>query len=123
MRHHLILYPPEDYYSKTYRDAGSDSTTKFFVAISVPVVTVLILILAMLGLPLSVILLALYEVAFLGWLHDYVHDAFHISDHWLSKYTFFKKLDVLHFNHHADMSKNFGIYVFHWDKVFKTFKK
>jgi sterol desaturase/sphingolipid hydroxylase (fatty acid hydroxylase superfamily) len=62
-----------------------------------------------------------------GLLHNYLHDAFHISGHWLYRVPFvnmwFSHLVSLHYLHHVNMNSNFGIFTFHWDKVFKTFGK
>ena len=54
-------------------------------------------------------------------LHDYLHIQFHNKDSWLFKYNWFLKLRNFHFIHHKVLNKNFGVIVFVWDKLFKSF--
>lgn len=125
MTHHQTLYPPKDYLSRVYRDAGKDNTTKVFAMLSVPLV-VLPVILGIFGiLPLALVLIAILVMAAMGFLHDYLHDAFHIEGHVLTKIKGVKAVfgywNHLHYLHHVDMQKNFGIFLFHWDHIFRTF--
>jgi sterol desaturase/sphingolipid hydroxylase (fatty acid hydroxylase superfamily) len=55
-----------------------------------------------------------------GLLNDWVHDAFHLRDHVLKNLSYFRKLRRLHFLHHFNMERNYGIVSLHWDAVFKT---
>ncbi len=125
MTHHLTLYPPEDFVSEKYRSAGKDSTVWTFALASIPLVAFPI-VLALLGilswhLAITVVVVELS----LGFLHDYVHNAFHIKDHWMGRVPVLKDIFQvwvkLHYLHHVDMSKNYGIFTFHWDRVFRTF--
>jgi sterol desaturase/sphingolipid hydroxylase (fatty acid hydroxylase superfamily) len=127
MTHHLTLYPPSDYVSEKYRNAGTDNTVITFSVLSIPVVATPI-ILGVLGiLPLSLVITALVVMGVMAFLHNYIHDAFHIRNHFLSRIpglrNIFAYWNRLHYLHHVDMQKNFGIFLFHWDHVFKTFWK
>lgn len=127
MTHHLVLYPPNDYASDKYKRAGKDNTVITFAFASIPMVGTPIL-LGVLGiLPLSVVITALVVMLGLGFLHNYIHDAFHVKNHYLSRIPGFRNIfaywNRLHYLHHVDMQKNFGIFLFHWDHVFKTFWK
>jgi sterol desaturase/sphingolipid hydroxylase (fatty acid hydroxylase superfamily) len=114
MTHHLILYPPTDYLSEKYRQAGADNTVVTFTIAAIPLVLIPIL-LGVLGiLPLPLVITALIVMGLMGFFHDYLHDSFHIKNHFLNR---------LHYLHHIDMQKNFGIFLFHWDHVFKTYWK
>ncbi len=127
MTHHLKLYPPSDYYSEEYRDPGKDSTAKFFAFTTLPVFAIVILLAIFGVLSKLVLFVVLVEMVILGWMHDYLHDSFHITNHWLSRTLLIEKLfnywNKLHFNHHVNMQTNFGIFDFVWDKLFKTFWK
>ena len=61
----------------------------------------------------------------MGFLHDYLHDAFHIERHWLYRIpiikNWFASLVSLHYLHHVDMNSNFGIFSFFWDRMFGTY--
>lgn len=127
MTHHLIKYPPEDFLSDTYRNAGKDSTPKFFALAALPIILAPLLLGWFGILSWAVVITIMVVEGLMGFLHDYLHDSFHIKNHLLTKIPVINKLfDLwvkLHYQHHVDMNKNFGIFTFHWDKVFKTFLK
>lgn len=127
MTHHLRLYPADDFTSEVYRNAGKDSTPKFFAVAAIPLVVTPI-ILAVLGVftwPITLTVLAVE--ALMGFLHNYLHDSFHIKNHWLGRVPvlggIFHRWIELHYLHHVDMSKNYGIFTFFWDRLFGTYWK
>lgn len=125
MTHHLRLYPAENYSSDKYRNAGKDSTPKFFLISSIPIILTPIL-LWYFGIILFYIMLTiLITEIVIGFMHNYLHDAFHIKNHFLNRVPiicfWFKHLTALHYFHHVNMSKNYLIIFSFWDRVFKTF--
>jgi len=127
MTHHLKLYPPSDFTSDVYRHAGKDSTIKTFTVAAIPLVA-LPIILGVLGiLSWPLVLVALVVEGLMGFLHDYLHDSMHIENHFLTRIPvvkgIFQRWVHLHYLHHVDMSKNYGIFVFHWDRLFRTFQR
>lgn len=92
---------------------------------------------AVVTVPLSVFLLLLGvswqfllagTMLSLGWAwlgFTYMHRAFHLKRFWMVKnYVFkgwFKETKKLHFIHHNDVTKNFGIVFFWFDKLYETF--
>lgn len=125
MAHHLRLYPPNDYLSETYRDAGKDSTPRFFAVAAIPLILAPI-VLALFGLIGWVMMVVVLVIeALMGFLHNYLHDSFHIKNHWLAQHSWFKGIFSrwveLHYLHHVDMSKNYGIFTFFWDRLFGTY--
>lgn len=124
MAHHQKLYPPTDFYSETYRDPKKDNTAKFFFIMGLPLIILPIILFACHILSLTVFITTMISLAVFGGLNDFLHDAFHITNHWLRRFKWFQKLTNLHYIHHlGDMQANFGIYWFGWDKIFRTFKK
>ncbi len=126
MTHHLKLYPPEDYTSDTYRSAGKDNTVITFAVASLPMIAFPI-VLGLFGIiGWFLVATALFVELSLGFLHWYIHDAFHIKNHWMSRVPWLKDIfqvwNGLHYTHHVDMGTNYGIFVFHWDRLFKTFR-
>ncbi len=125
--HHDKLYPVTDFKSDKYRSAGKDSTVIFFAIASLPVLAIpcVLGLFGVLSLAQTVFTLAL--MLFVGWSHDYVHAAFHLNKHWLNDVpvikNYFQKLEKLHYLHHVDDTKNFGILTFIWDKLFSTMKE
>jgi sterol desaturase/sphingolipid hydroxylase (fatty acid hydroxylase superfamily) len=125
MTHHLKLYPPEDYASEKYRRAGKDDTTITFAFASIPMIAFPI-VLGLLGvLGWTLVITAVTTQLLLGFLHWYIHDTFHIKNHWMGRVPVLKDIfqvwNRLHYLHHVDMRKNYGIFVFHWDRIFGTF--
>ena len=122
MVHHIQLYPADDFFSKEYRSAGKDASTKVFLIAGIPLLLAPVLagILGIVSFSTGFILIA--EMLAVGYLHDYLHDAFHITDHWLNRFAPFRRLVSLHQVHHKEMQKNFGIFTYVWDKLFKTFQ-
>jgi len=124
--HHDVLYPITDYKSDKYRSAGKDSTVIFFAIASLPVLAIpcLLALFGVVSLFQMIVMLAV--MLFTGWLHDYVHDTFHLNKHWIHNLplinNYYQKLEKLHYLHHIDETKNFGILVFWWDKLFHTLK-
>lgn len=123
MTHHEVLYPSGKFFSEKYLDAGKDNTTYTFLIAGAPIVLFPFLLWFLGVISLFSLVLIIAEIAVVGYLHDYLHAAFHVQGHWLHKVPGFDKLTKLHEVHHDDMSKNFGIYLFAWDKLFKTFKE
>jgi len=127
MTHHLTLYPPTDYLSEVYRDAGKDNTVKIFALAAMPMVAIPI-VLGILGIiTIPLVITALVIMGIMGFLHSYLHDSFHIKDHFLTQIpgikVIFGRWNNLHYLHHVDMNTNYGIFLFHWDHVFRTFWK
>jgi hypothetical protein len=117
MTHHLELYPPQDFLSDSYRSPGADSTMWRFLVAGVALAA-LFLWLAPLWLALPV----MANLAVIGFVNSYVHDATHIRGHWLERFTIYKKWRALHFEHHLDMGTNYGIVTFLTDRVMRTFR-
>lgn len=127
MTHHLKLYPITDYISDVYRHAGKNSTVFFFAAAGIPLLAIPVLLWFIGILSLFTLIIVIAEMLCIGWLHNYIHDAFHINNHLLTRIplvkTWFAKLSKLHFVHHEEMQKNLGIFLMSWDKLFKTYKE
>lgn len=118
LTHHVKLYPPWDLYSKEYRDAGADSTTlRFLVAGIIVGVIILATTPWWFGIPVA------FDLAFIGWVNDYVHGAVHVKPHFLDRFKWFKHLQAMHVTHHLHVQKNFGILTFTADRLMKTHAK
>lgn len=119
---HHDLYPPDDFVSDKYRSAGKDTSTFIFT----PIVTISVLLLSsVLWLLFSVWWIfptILVEGIAVGILNDRMHDAFHLKNHWMNKYRWFKRLKYLHRLHHKYPEKNMGIIWFLPDRIFGTFR-
>lgn len=127
MTHHLRLYPPSDYVSDKYRNAGKDNTLFIFGAAAIPVVALPIILGIFHILSLALVITSLTIMVIMSLLHSYLHDAFHIKNHWLFSIPVIGKLFArwvhIHWLHHVDMNTNYGIFLFHWDHLLGTYWK
>jgi sterol desaturase/sphingolipid hydroxylase (fatty acid hydroxylase superfamily) len=121
--HHLSLYPPGDLVSESYRSAGNASTVYTFILAFSPLILIPTLLCAMGIVTFSTAFTSVLVMVLVGVLNDAFHDSFHLRSSFLQKIIpGYENLRQSHFVHHVNMKKNFGIYGFFWDKIFKTFK-
>ena len=121
--HHYIQYPPNDFFSEAYRSAGKDNSGKFFILAFLPMIIGWFVFVFLAHISLVIGIGVIIEMVIIGLAHDILHDAFHIQNHWLNKFAIFRRWVELHKIHHIDVSKNYGIFDFLWDRVFGTFEK
>lgn len=124
MVHHLVLYPPKDLVSVSYRSAGSSSSAWAFVAALIPLMCVPVVLALLTIVSWTSAALAFAAMAFVGITSDVVHDSFHVRDHFLSRVIpRYADMRALHFQHHRNMKRNFGIFSFICDRLFRTHQK
>jgi hypothetical protein len=123
MTHHQKLYPANDFYSDSYRDPGKDNTFWLFLAAFTPlgIATALLMVFGVISI--SIGLVAIGTMSFIGFINNSLHDSFHLRKSFWHRFWFFDRLQKLHYIHHVDMTMNFGIFNFTWDKLLKTFTK
>lgn len=119
--HHYKLYPPEDYTSDKYREAGKDNTLYFFLLFGSPLIIAPIVLFALHIIPLAVFISAMITLGVVGFLNDYLHDHFHLNKSWLKSFGWFRHLTEVHRLHHITPQKNFGIFMFWWDRLFGSY--
>jgi sterol desaturase/sphingolipid hydroxylase (fatty acid hydroxylase superfamily) len=123
LSHHFKLYPPSDFYSDKYRDAGKDNTTLLFTLVFSPLILAAIAITVFHIVPLVIGIIILAEMAIFGAANNSLHDSFHIKKTFWHRFKFFHKLIGLHLEHHKNIKTNYGIFNFTFDRLFKTFKQ
>jgi sterol desaturase/sphingolipid hydroxylase (fatty acid hydroxylase superfamily) len=126
IEHHEILYPHDDYQSDVYRATSKNSAPIFFAIMGIPLILTPIALYYFRLLPWYLALISLVAMVIFGFLSNYLHDSFHIRNHWLNYIpiikTPFKKWVLLHWIHHFDQRSNFGIFCFWFDRIFGTFR-
>jgi sterol desaturase/sphingolipid hydroxylase (fatty acid hydroxylase superfamily) len=122
MNHHTVQYPPEDFTSDVYRSAGKDNTLWYFALAFSPLMIMIVLSHFLLGVSLWTCACVIASMIATGLVHDYLHDGFHLNKSLWQYLPFFSRWQELHKIHHVDMSKNFGIFSFLFDKLFKTYQ-
>lgn len=124
MEHHLELYPPGNLTSEKYRSAKWYHSGPFlFTPAAIVILGTVGGLLWALETPLWAIVVFGVTLVGFGLLNDWVHDSQHVTNHWASRFEWFRRARTLHFKHHRNMKSNFGIMFFGWDRVFGTFRK
>lgn len=54
-------------------------------------------------------------------LHIYLHRQYHLQTTSLTRFTWFRKKQRLHFVHHRSVNRNYAIVEFFWDKLMRTY--
>lgn len=122
--HHIDLYPPGRLISDTYLSAGKQSTVYTFLLAFAPLL-LLPIVLCLAGVfTWGMALSAVLAMGAVGLLNDVIHDSFHVKGHWLGRIIpGYGRMRELHFVHHVNMKRNFGIYSFIWDRIFRTYRR
>ncbi len=124
MQHHIELYPPGDLVSEKYRTAKwYNSGPLLFAPAFVVIMFVAGLVTWSLGWPAWVTITLCANLLGFGFFNDFIHDSFHIQNHWMSRFGWWRRSKDSHFLHHVNMKKNYGIFLFVWDQAFRTFKR
>lgn len=123
--HHMILYPPTDFYSEDYRGVSGKSSWGQNLYYGIPGSVFALAIFFLLGWQHLLVFLGVVVV--IAFKNQYVHDTMHIIGHWTvtNRLTrrYFKYLRHRHFIHHVDLHKNLGMYHFVWDIILRTKEK
>jgi sterol desaturase/sphingolipid hydroxylase (fatty acid hydroxylase superfamily) len=122
MDHHTVQYPPGNLTSDVYRSSGKNNSAFIFTLAFSPIMLMVIASHFLLGISIWTCACVLASMIGTGLLHDYIHDGFHLNKSIWQRLPFFSRWQELHNIHHVDMSKNYGIFSFIFDKAFKTYK-
>jgi len=127
LHHHVKHYPCHDFTSDVYRQGKRDSSVYIFLALCIPIGIFPILLWKYEVISLAAMIVSLLNMAFIGFLNSWIHDTFHLNNHWLSKLPlikrFYEKLVQQHYTHHKYVQSNFGIFSFSWDKILGSYRK
>src|SRR5947209_1230763 len=115
MLEHHGIYSGDALVADTYSDE-EQSATAYYAA---PAVALGGAAYATLPLDIFVVLVAALSASYAA--HVYVHTQYHLNHSWLRRFGWFHRKRELHFVHHRDASKNFGVIEFVWDRVFGTY--
>lgn len=108
---HHRLYNPKHHTTDKFNPVGWKSFR--FRAVIFVIVTAAIFSL----LPLAMAVAVMTEVVVLAILTDSIHDATHTTEHPLARFAWFRRLQHLHWIHHTNVKKNFGVLTFFFDKL------
>lgn len=120
MAHHNGLYPITDFYSTKYKTPKGirNNTPLLYVPFFVVIIGALFIL-----LPLKLFLIVGIELFVVSVVNDQVHMLTHIKPNMFEQFKWFQQLRKIHYHHHIDTDKNYGIIFFFWDRILGTFEK
>lgn len=121
MNHHKIQYPPTNFLSEKYKNAGGDSTTILFLIVCFPIIFAIAAMMFFGIFTITTGISILFSLFICGIIHNYFHDQFHLTNSWWNNFNIFIRWRALHYVHHLDMSYNYGIIFYQWDKLFGSY--
>lgn len=117
LHHHAVIYPPENYTTKKYVANVRTSFLPVFVPLFIVCNAVAW---TFFSWPIALIFFLMSSGVSL--VSNYMHDSFHVENHWLDRFRWHRLLRELHHVHHKHTRKNLGIYMFLYDRLFRSFK-
>ncbi len=123
MVHHFKLYPVHDFESDEYRSAGKDSGTIFFTVLAIPFLAIPIVFWLLTSLSLFWAIASILGGGLFGLLNDWVHASFHTRGHILRRIPGWERMRDWHYAHHVDVTVNYGIWFFGWDRLFGSLRE
>lgn len=115
--HHAKFYPPSSYLSERYLGDIRTSFLPWFVLIFLA-----FNLLAGLILPWPLSLTFFVVCSTVSLMNSYLHDSFHVENHWLTKFHWHHKMREIHRVHHQNVRVNLGIYWYFFDRLGGTFR-
>ena len=55
------------------------------------------------------------------WSHNYIHKQYHLTGSWMLRFAWFRRKKEIHWIHHRDYTKNFGVIDHLWDRLTGSF--
>ena len=77
----------------------------------------------LIGLPLAIAFAMFITLNLMFIWNWYIHAAYHIPDHYLNKFAWFREDKKLHYEHHYNPKVNFAIATHFPDKIFGTYRE
>ncbi len=114
--HHHGIYSQEFLVSEKYIPEEKNLDIYYLI----PSAGVLLLAYQLLAVDLFIVHLS--SLALSVYLHIYLHTQYHMSDSWLMRFHWFRSKRQLHILHHKDLTKNFAVIEFFWDKILGTYE-
>lgn len=122
MVHHLKAYPPGRLITDEYVSAGWNSTVYAFVCAAIPPVAIIITLCLLSVISVQTTIVIVVAMLLASYVHDVIHDSFHVRNHWVSRIAprWYSDARHRHFVHHVNMRRNFGIVTAVFDRAFGT---
>jgi len=112
---HHRTYSASHLVSSEY-SAAERSLTPYY---AVPAVVLIALLRAVLSLAPFLSFTTTILISFVA--HAYIHKHYHLRHTWLERSRWFRRHRDLHYVHHRDARRNYGVIHLFWDRLFGTF--
>jgi sterol desaturase/sphingolipid hydroxylase (fatty acid hydroxylase superfamily) len=116
--HHEEMYPHDNMISDKYKT--SHDTWPWFIPLFIFGYLPLYLIYKKYNINKYLISMFILQLTLHVYIISYIHDSYHIKNHWLNKYKWYRTNKKYHYIHHLD-NKNYGITTYIFDYLFGTF--
>jgi sterol desaturase/sphingolipid hydroxylase (fatty acid hydroxylase superfamily) len=114
---HHRYYSKDHLVSKKYL-ADEGNLTPFFL---IPVL--FIGLLSYLALPTSIFIVQAIACALSFYAHVFFDKEYHVEGSRLGRFSWFRKMQALHFVHHHHADRNFAVIDFFWDRLLGTYRE
>jgi len=114
--HHEEIYPHTDFESVKYHTAHD--TWPWYIPFFLAVAIMLLLWGNRVMATATLVFVLIYAIVH-AYSISYIHDSYHIKDHWLNNFAWYRENRRLHYIHHLD-NCNYGITIYTMDKIFGT---
>lgn len=122
MIHHLEYYPPAARMrTEEYQTDSNEDRVKIG-GIGLEWVSPAMILFVIFYFTTESLYIPIFMAVYAYIVFDYLHTSFHVKNHWLERFKYFRYIRKCHDKHHNDMTKNFGITGLLFDKIFKTYK-
>ena len=118
LRHHAHAYPPSRYQTEKY--LGDLRTS--FLPVFIPIFFLFNLTAAAL-LPWQLFIVFFWVSSAVALTNNILHDSFHVTNHWLTRFGWHKRLTGIHQVHHENVKANLGVYWYGFDRLTGSFRK
>ena len=116
--HHEEIYPYDDMISDEYKT--SHDTWPWFIPLIIFGYMPLYIVYKRYKLDYNLYISYLIQITTHIYIISYIHDSYHVKDHWLNQYEWYTENKKYHYIHHLD-NKNYGITTYIFDHLFGTF--
>jgi sterol desaturase/sphingolipid hydroxylase (fatty acid hydroxylase superfamily) len=117
MNFHHVYYSKERLVSRSYLKEEGNNTAFFFIPIC------LIGVCTYFVLPVNLFIIQIIACAASFYAHLLFDKEYHVEGSRLQRFSWFRRMQELHFAHHRRADCNFAVIDFYWDRVLGTYRR
>ena len=117
---HHRLFTPRDFSDVGYRKPSTQASWRQTLLFAIPTLIQSLVVGGLYGPVLG--LVTAIGAAVYSRLIVYIHEAYHIRGHWLTRFAWFHRRRMLHWSHHVQDDTNYGFVGLPWDWILGTYR-